>query len=448
MGTPVHQRRFSRTLAIVTMPQFLLSEKTSYPFKKISSNDVTNDWTDQSLNPSQHRSYISSNDVKKSRLSKWHQLNSLVVERQETQLISIAPENEPIKHQKANISHSLVNCKTLPTNSKPPLSLVNQRAVHRSGHASLGNILKDASFEDEDISDTLKVRVTDALRRRDRPRIDQSFFSVPYDAHSGGFDDGLQNDDIINKENDDTDDDENFVTRVQPSVRRIKKLKRQNFPSSVKQNAEGAVSRHRGFSLERGLDAERRVRQNDREWRMSASPVMIHGHLRSLRSERLDMVALCHHIPRVNLPRVNKDDSSSSSTSRDSGQDTLTDDQSSQSELLLSDNDQSESRSEQTDQSQSRYQLFDLSNPRSKLSNQLEYRNNYSYQSLSKFDLPEQSQSKSSRGRKNAEKIGSSSSEEARIMHRYIASRGQRERETDIYEVNPPPHLSLLSCEI
>jgi len=135
MGTPVHQRRFSRSLAIVTMPQFLLSEKTSYPFKKISSHDVTSndDWNDQSLNPSQHRSYISSNDVKKSRLSKWHQLNSLVVERQETQLTSIAPENEQIKHQKANISHSLVTCKTLPTNSKPPLSLINQRAVYRSG---------------------------------------------------------------------------------------------------------------------------------------------------------------------------------------------------------------------------------------------------------------------------------------------------------------------------
>ena len=33
-----------------------------------------------------------------------------------------------------------------------------------------------------------------------------------------------------------------------------------------------------------------------------------------------------------------------------------------------------------------------------------------------------------------------------KIMHSYIASRGQRERETDIYEVNPPP--PLLSCHI
>ena len=32
------------------------------------------------------------------------------------------------------------------------------------------------------------------------------------------------------------------------------------------------------------------------------------------------------------------------------------------------------------------------------------------------------------------------------IVHSYIASRGQRERETDIYEVNPPP--PLLSCRI
>ena len=34
---------------------------------------------------------------------------------------------------------------------------------------------------------------------------------------------------------------------------------------------------------------------------------------------------------------------------------------------------------------------------------------------------------------------------EPKIVHRYIASRGQRERETDIYEVNPPP---LLSCHV
>ena len=31
---------------------------------------------------------------------------------------------------------------------------------------------------------------------------------------------------------------------------------------------------------------------------------------------------------------------------------------------------------------------------------------------------------------------------EPKIVHSYIASRGQRERETDIYEVNPPPFLS------
>ena len=33
------------------------------------------------------------------------------------------------------------------------------------------------------------------------------------------------------------------------------------------------------------------------------------------------------------------------------------------------------------------------------------------------------------------------SEEDTKIVHRYIASRGQRERETDIYEVNPPPPL-------
>ena len=76
------------------------------------------------------------------------------------------------------------------------------------------------------------------MRRRERPRIDHSFFSVPYDAQTGLFDD---NDEIINKETADTDDenDEDFVTHVQPSVRRIKKLRRQNISSSVKHTAEG-----------------------------------------------------------------------------------------------------------------------------------------------------------------------------------------------------------------
>ena len=73
------------------------------------------------------------------RLSKWHQLNSLVVERQETHLNSTTPENEEIKHQKVNSSQSLVTYRTLPSNSalsfaqrqKPQTS--NPRAVHRSG---------------------------------------------------------------------------------------------------------------------------------------------------------------------------------------------------------------------------------------------------------------------------------------------------------------------------
>ena len=37
---------------------------------------------------------------------------------------------------------------------------------------------------------------------------------------------------------------------------------------------------------------------------------------------------------------------------------------------------------------------------------------------------------------------------EAKVVHCYVASRGQRERETDIYEVPPPPYFSLLSCDI
>jgi len=281
------------------------------------------------------------------------------------------------------------------------------------------------------------------LRRRERPRIDHSFFSVPYDAQTGLFDD---NDEIINKETADTDDenDEDFVTHVQPSVRRIKKLRRQNISSSVKHTAEVSTSRHRGFSLERGLDSERRIRHDDREWRMSASPVMIHGHLKSLRSERLEMVAMCHHIPRASLPRLNKDDWSSS-TSRDSGQETLTDE--SQSELLLSDTDQSESRSELSDLSKSRSKLSDISKSKLELPDQSYTKSEIPDQPKTRYELSYQPQWKPIRHDSYVEKSGSSA-EEARIMHRYIASRGQRERETDIYEVNPPPHLSLLSCEI
>ena len=35
-----------------------------------------------------------------------------------------------------------------------------------------------------------------------------------------------------------------------------------------------------------------------------------------------------------------------------------------------------------------------------------------------------------------------------KVVHCYVASRGQRERETDIYEVPPPPSFSLMSCDI
>jgi len=321
------------------MPQFLLSEKTSYNFSNYVPSSII-DWVDQSIAHSQQQqNFMNKNTIeKKPKQTKWHQMNSLVVERQESHHLSLlAPENH---HH------------------------------HHHGLTSLGNILKNPF--DDDISDTLKNRVTDAVqKKKERPRIENltNIFHSMSPAHNGQS----------NDDKDDTDDNVTASMTLPPSARKILKQRKKKQASIMPE----FVTRNRGYSLERGLDMQRKHNKEDRHWRMSASPVLQPGLDASLvRSKRLDRIALCHHIPRVKVKQDDKvsmtslikkiDRVSISPRSRDSGQASMTD---------VSD---------------------DISDEGNAVIN-----------------------------------------EDEKIVHRYIASRGQRERETDIYEVNPPPSLFI-----
>ena len=166
------------------------------------------------------------------------------------------------------------------------------------------------------------------------------------------------------------------------------------------------------MSLERGLLLDRK--RSDRQWRMSASPQLSQSTV--VRSSRLERIAQWHHIPRVqSIQTLNSWTSGETYTPRkdnkmdnitDSGQETMTEDESS--------------------------------------SGQSE---------LSSFLLPKHSNIRWNKREHHQRWISRSQvstvhNQTNNVIHRYIASRGQRERETDIYEVNPPPTLMLQSCDI
>ena len=80
--------------------RFLLSEKTSYNFSNYVPSSII-DWVDQSIAHSQQQqNFMNKNTTeKKPKQTKWHQMNSLVVERQESHHLSLlAPENHHHHH--------------------------------------------------------------------------------------------------------------------------------------------------------------------------------------------------------------------------------------------------------------------------------------------------------------------------------------------------------------
>ena len=173
-----------------TICRFLLSEKTSYPFKNYGahSHNATSEWVErQSFH--QPPDVNNNNNNKRSKVSKWHQLNSLVVERQEHHNVSLQPDivanndetfeekrgfsllsarrdgpvgdsrlpRTPIKklfpdeetnvetrkhHQKS----FLIPKHTLRSNNL----FLGPKSTKRSGHASLGNFIRD-SYQNENI---------------------------------------------------------------------------------------------------------------------------------------------------------------------------------------------------------------------------------------------------------------------------------------------------------
>ena len=172
-----------------------------------------------------------------------------------------------------------------------------------------------------------------------------------------------------------------------------------------------------------------------------------------LRSRRLARIALCHHIPRVQRFRSLDKVTRVKVTEEDSGQDTLTEGSDNQSEIILEDNSQSEQR----------HASEVISGPVSFIfpsGDDNEVSEDSPKDEPSSFIFPKQEQNRtetttflfgqedinSMKGETGDDK--EEAKEDKKVVHCYVASRGQRERETDIYEVPPPPYFSLLSCDI
>ena len=204
------------------------------------------------------------------------------------------------------------------------------------------------------------------------------------------------------------------------------------------------------------------VRGQDREWRLSASPVLTPRPEPGLRSRRLARIAACHHIPRVqqrfrSLDRITSQEVKTSGvTGEDSGQDTLTEGSDNQSEIILEDISQSAYRTVEDDTSGPVSFIF----PSFDDTENGEDSPKEVFNEPSSFIFPKQEPASAETGTFlfGQEDINSMKGEvspsnedtkgEAKVVHCYVASRGQRERETDIYEVPPPPYFSLLSCDI
>ena len=160
-----------------TLFRFLLSEKTSYHFKNYGAQDATSQWVEQ-------QSFINennNNNNSRPKGSKWHQLNSLVVERQESQNISLQPDRVTVTNKngesrglfllpsrrirqledKDNLFGSFTDKKdvhkddVVTNNNNKQLNNHSSSSVEpigprRNGHASLGNFLRD-SYQNENI---------------------------------------------------------------------------------------------------------------------------------------------------------------------------------------------------------------------------------------------------------------------------------------------------------
>lgn len=217
------------------------------------------------------------------------------------------------------------------------------------------------------------------------------------------------------------------------------------------------------------------MRGRDREWRLSASPVLTPRPEPGLRSRRLARIAACHHIPRAQH-RVRSLDKMTSSevrsevrdkmtssevtvtasgvTEEDSGQDTLTEGSDNQSELVIAEISQSDQRQDEDTSGPVSF-IFPNWNEENEDESP---REDEVFDEPSSFIFPKQEQTETATflfGQEDINSMKGEVKEDAKkdakeditkVVHCYVASRGQRERETDIYEV--PPHFSLLSCDI
>ena len=252
-----------------------------------------------------------------------------------------------------------------------------------------GNELLDDNSAELTLS--LKSKIVDAVlgvRRKERGRIDRD---------SGIFSSGSDTPERTEAKDNSKVERRFTMTREQrypPSLRLIARQRQQNrhvMPARTQCTCyvQPLPSLDlRGYSLERGLERKRRPDPETVFKHSSVSPTNLEtmSSLGHIRSSRLDKIANCHHIPRVSPARSLPVTKHSTISQSDSGQDSLSEDSSSENDIVCFSSSSSVAEEEVTSMS---------------------YIN------------------------------------ENTIMHSYIASRDQREREMEIYEVQPPaPYLA------
>ena len=186
-----------------------------------------------------------------------------------------------------------------------------------------------------------------------------------------------------------------------------------------------------------------------------------------LRSRRLARIAACHHIPRVqrfrSLDRMTSVEVKTYGvTEEDSGQNTLTEGSDNQSEIVNEEISQTDQRKVEEDTSGPVSFIFPSFDDTENCDGEDSLKEDFEEPRSFIFPRQQQPTTETATFLFGQEDINSMKGEaipdkedakgdakvEAKVVHCYVASRGQRERETDIYEVPPPPYFSFLSCDI
>ena len=445
--------------------RFLLSGKTSYQLQDYFQPHSI--WHQKGINSERSKSL-------QPKESNWHRLNSIIEKKYNQEIDNVHFQTTKDKSEEDTIR------------STNPKSEKNEYEDYEAETVELNE--KTRSGDDtSELSVSLKGKIADAVfgvRRKERGRVDRDsgIFSSGSDTPERRKDKlEIEKEECLNEKDSEesllnitTDYErqsrEESSSVSQPSLRIITRQKNQRrnqqsrhlgctcMPQSdlVVKKVDSVINLHlptfpsrhtreqdmtslpissRGYSLERGLDRRRQHksehfyqgRQVFKHW--SASPTNSHigrhqstsdnreSSLGQIRSSRLDKIAYCHHIPRVSPARslpperervmVRNGDMNRSRIRY-------------QGHFLMEDSDLERSRPTKSPSDSGQDSLSDDSDSSSDL---LCFTSSSSVAEEEGISIPY--------------------IQEKKIMHSYIASRGQREREMDIYEVQPPA-----TCEV